>query len=129
MYNREYENIDLIDDPLVVLDFLYTDRYEWKLERCLVAYPRQTPYVRCEQFSGAGSFFYSVSPRVVNELQSCHAINGAPQWGYTDNTCLTINDYGRSLIVAAWEKAGADSDWDNRLRAWRWFREWRPNEA
>lgn len=137
MYERKYENIEPIDDPIVVLDLLYTDRYEWKLERCLLAFPHQDPYVRLEKPSGNGFYCYSITPRVVRELKSLWAVSGKPQWGYTDECHLTITNYGRDLMVEAWEKTGIKksgwasdgTDWRERLRSWRWFQEWKSNES
>lgn len=124
---REFENVDSITDDLIVLDLLYTDRWEYQAERRLTLPHRnrgdRPPCVRV-WYSEFRVRDFLVAPGVGELLLSRWEVEGKKHWGYTDNRDLSISDVGRSRVRAAYEALGVPF-WDakgyRRLRSEDWL--------
>jgi hypothetical protein len=131
MTSREYENDVPIDDDLVVLDLLYTDRWEWKIDRRLhLPHPNQhdrEPYIRVawNEYSVRD---FRVARGVGERLCARNLVEGKKHWGFRDDRDLTITDGGRQLVREAYERAGVkyDFSFSQRLRSERWITETAP---
>jgi hypothetical protein len=132
MTTREYENDVPIDDNLVVLDLLYSDRWEWKIDRRLHLpylnwhHNKGKPYVRVA-WSEYHVWDFLVTPGVGERLFAQYLVEGKKHWGFTDERDLTITDHGRTLVRDAYERAGVkyDDNFTRRLRSERWIIETR----
>jgi hypothetical protein len=127
--DREYVNDEPITDPLIVLDLLYTDRWEYKIDRRLFlpsAYRRlDRPYINVD-FSDYRSTYFQVAEGVGEYLLRGYFIEGKKHWGFTDDTELTISDSGRTVIRELYERLGTPysfEEFPRRLRSERWFAE------
>lgn len=122
---KEYENATPIADGLIVLDLLYTDRWEYKTDRRLLlpwARSKAEPYVRVE---GYGVRDYCVAIGLGELLLARMLVEGHKHWGYTDDHELAISDVGRQLIRDTYERVGVpyDDHFTGRLRFEHWVRE------
>lgn len=69
-----------------------------------------------------------VTPEVVKFLCDNGMVSGTPQWGYTDNTRLLLNAYGKKTVVGWMADAGfydymsADAVLDTEEGRIRWRR-------
>jgi hypothetical protein len=132
MSRRGYENALPIADDLVVLDLLYDDRWEWKIERRLhIPHPNlqrsEEPYVRVAR-SEHSVLDFLVAPGVGERLLGKYLVEGKKHWGYTDDRDLSITDAGREMVRDAYERAGVryDEHFTRRLRSERWIAETAP---
>lgn len=126
---NEYENELPIDDGIVVLDLLYSDRWEWKIGRRLhLPHPNlqrgEAPYVRVVR-SEFTVWDFLVAPGVGEHLLSMGYVEGKKHWGYTDDRDLAISDGGREVVRSAYGRAGVkyDENFSRRLRSEWWLRE------
>jgi len=126
MRTREYENDAPINDDLVVLDLLYDDRWEWKIERRLYLPLSQRhdegPYVRVAR-SEYSIWDFRVTQEVSKRLLVRGLISGKKHWGFTDDRDLGISDQGRTLMRDTFEQLGIkyDDHFIQRLRADEWI--------
>jgi hypothetical protein len=125
---HEYENDLPIDDDIVVLDLLYNDRWEWKIDRrlylpCRNSY-RSEPYVRVFR-SEFTIWDFRVAPGVGERLLARWLVEGKKHWGYTDDRDLSISDHGRTFMRETFEGLGIkyDDNFIRRPRADQWLRE------
>lgn len=124
----EYENDVPIDDDLVVLDLLYDDRWEWKIERRLyLPFSRRQdePYVRVVRSEYAPIWDFRVASGVGERLLARGLVSGKAHWGFTDDRNLGITDQGRALMRETFEQLGIkyDDNFIRRPRADRWIAE------
>lgn len=125
----EYINNEPITCDLMVLDLLYDDRWECRIDRRLhLPHPHASddrkPYVRV-MWSEGRPWDFVVARGVGERLLSDHMVQGTPHWGYTDDRDLTISDYGRTLMRETYERLGVRysfEDFHRRLRTERWLR-------
>jgi hypothetical protein len=122
-----YENDVPIDDDLVVLDLLYNDRWEWKIERRLhLPHPKMQrdaeSYVRVA-WSEYSVWDFLVARGVGERLLERFLVEGKMHWGFTDCRDLGISDAGRQLVRETYERAGVKYDFDftRRLRSEKWI--------
>ena len=128
MKSREYENDVPIDDDLVVLDLLYDDRWEWKIERRLhLPYPnwnnhKTEPYVRVVR-SEYTAWDFRIALGVGERLLARGFVSGKAHWGYTDDRDLGITDQGRALVRETFEQLGIryDDNFSRRPRSDQWI--------
>jgi len=123
----EHENDVPIDDDIVVLDLLYSDRWEWKIDRRLhLPYPnwrhKSEPYVRVMR-SEFTVWDFLVAPDVGERLLARWLVEGKKHWGYTDDRDLSISDHGRTFMREIFEQLGVkyDDDFIRRPRADQWI--------
>ena len=127
MVKREFENTEPIVDGLVVLDLLYTDRWEYKTDRrLLLPHPNYAPhrqaYVRVDPPEMSCRDFL-VAEHLGELLLSRMLVQGKAHWGHTDYRDLSISDYGRALVREVYERCGVPYDFSfgRRLRSDRWI--------
>jgi len=120
----EYENDVPIGDDLVVLDLLYSDRWEWKIDRRLHLPFRGhgEPYVRVFR-SEYTIWDFRVAVGVGERLLARYLVEGKKHWGYTDDRDLSISDHGRALMRETFEQLGIkyDDNFIRRPRADQWL--------
>lgn len=123
---HEYENDVPVGDDLVVLDLLYDDRWEWKIERRLHLplswRHKDEPYVRVVR-SEFTIWDFRVVSGVGERLLARGLISGKKHWGYTDDRDLGITDAGRTLVRETFEQLGIryDDHFIRRPRADLWI--------
>lgn len=116
----EFENVEPIDDPLIVLDLLcrrWGDSTVRELDRRF----DDGPFVQithCQDFGYDTVYRFKVTDRVANELLKMYLVAGKPEWGYTDMKRLRITDGGECRL---WDVRKA-VDAEDRLTAEWWYR-------
>lgn len=126
--DMKYVNDEPITDPLIVLDLLYNDRWEYKVDRRLFlpsAYRRlDKPYIDVD-LSDYRSTYFQAAPGVGEELLSRYLVEGKKHWGFTDDTELTISDGGRAVVRNTYDQLGVPYSFEfhRRLRSEDWFME------
>jgi hypothetical protein len=124
----DYFNHEPIADELVVLDLLYDDRWEWKVERSLhlphMHSLRGAPYVSV-RFNEYRVAHFLIAQALGERLLYRGLVQGKKHWGYTDDRWLTITDGGRAFVRETYEKLGVpyDFNFSGRLRSDRWYME------
>jgi len=125
-YAHSYENTVPIDDDLVVLDLLYDDRWEWKIERRLHLphhwNREKDAYVRVVR-SEFTVWDFLVAGGVGERLLARGLVQGKKHWGYTNERDLSITDEGRGFVRDAYARIGVryDDSFTQRLRSERWI--------
>lgn len=111
MRDREFVNVEPIDDLLVVLDLLYKRWGDNTTRHIDLRFEEFGPYVEIgyhHDFSYSRYSRFSVTQRVVDALLSRYLVEGKPQWGYTDMRQLSITNRGGDRLYDARKLANAD---------------------
>jgi hypothetical protein len=123
MFERTFLNKEPVGDDLTVLDLLFSDRWNYRVERRLKGHytARPIPYVELYAYSYE---YISVTQSVVSKLKMMGWVDGKKHWGYTDNNDLNISEAGVLYMYKVWTEVGVPSGhyWDRRLRADDWIR-------
>ncbi len=121
----DYINSIPINCKHMVLDLLYDDRWEYRIERRLYLSRSRPPYVRV-YWSENRCWDFLVAAGLGERMLEEYLLQGTPHWGYTDNKDLTISDHGRTTMRDLYGSLGTPysfGEFRHRLRTERWLRE------